>query len=86
MSAPFTAAEIAKLREGANPVPEFGADYAIVIDRLLATLAVFEAFARKVDDIACRATSGSYDDPPEPVNPDGQELAYLARDVLGLPR
>jgi hypothetical protein len=37
---PLTKEELAEIREGANPVPELGDDYATVIDRLLATLKV----------------------------------------------
>jgi hypothetical protein len=48
-----------------------------------ARMAVLEAALRKVDEIACRSAGGDLDgNPPEPVNPDGEELANVARDAL----
>ena len=41
----------------------------------------------KVDEIACRSASGNRpDDPPEPANRDGEELAAVARAAIAKAR
>lgn len=60
-------------------------DQAKDLESARAQVAVLREALEKVDEIACRSGGGSAGpepEAPEPINPDGQELSYLARAAL----